>query len=377
MSKASILYPLFSRFTQMHWILVLFVTLLACIGFAMMISAAGGNFSPWASRQVMRFMFAFFLMLIIALMPATLLLRYAYVFYVLCLLLLIGVEMAGFIGMGAKRWVDVGGVNIQPSELMKIAIIIALARYFHSTNLQDVNRFIVLVPPLLLVLVPAAFILRQPNLGTAAVLVFVGATLFFMSGVRARYFLVIIVLGLAAAPVGWHFLHDYQKQRVQTFLHPEEDPLGAGYNIMQSMIAIGSGGFFGKGFMHGSQGQLDFLPEKHTDFIFTMLAEEFGFVGCFIIIALYTTLIAYGVAIGLRCRHMFGSLLSMGVSAMLFVHIVINMAMVMGLIPVVGVPLPLLSYGGSIMISMLIGFGLMQNAYVHRDVHLSRAMGVL
>ena len=161
------------------------------------------------------------------------------------------------------------------------------------------------------------------------------------------------------------------------FLHPDEDPLGAGYNIMQSMIAIGSGGFFGKGFMHGSQGQLDFLPEKHTDFIFTMLAEEFGFLGCFIVLAFFMVLIGYGVAISLRCRNLFGSLLALGVAAMLFIHICINVMMVMGLIPVVGVPLPLLSYGGSIMVSMMMGFGLMQNAYVHRDVHLPRAIGII
>jgi rod shape determining protein RodA len=316
-------------------------------------------------------------MLVIALTPANFLLRYAYVIYALCLMLLIGVEVMGFIGMGAKRWVDIGGVNLQPSELMKLATILALARYFHSINFQDINRPLLLLPPIMLIMVPAAFILRQPNLGTATILIAVGSIIAFMAGVKARYFIVIIALGLLAAPVGWHFLHDYQKQRVMTFLHPEEDPLGAGYNIMQSMIAIGSGGFFGKGFMHGSQGQLDFLPEKHTDFIFTMLAEEFGFLGCFVILSLYMMLIGYGIAIGLRCRHVFGSLLAVGVSAMLFTHILINMMMVMGLIPVVGVPLPLLSYGGSIMISILMGFGLMQNAYVHRDMHLPRAMGVL
>jgi len=187
----------------------------------------------------------------------------------------------------------------------------------------------------------------------------------------------VIMIGLMMAPVGWHFLHDYQKQRVMTFLHPEDDPLGAGYNIMQSQIAIGSGGFFGKGYMQGSQGQLDFLPEKHTDFIFTMLAEEFGFFGCLFVLIIYLVLIAYAIAIGLRSRHLFGSLLSLGVAAMIFIHIVINMMMVMGLIPVVGVPLPLLSYGGSIMISMLIGFGLVQNAYIHRDVNLPRSMGIV
>ncbi len=366
-----------SRFLQINWLLVLCMSIMALVGFAMMFSAAGGSFSPWATRQMLRFAFAFVLMLGIAVTPSGILLRYAYIIYGLCLVLLIGIEVAGFIGKGAKRWVDVGGVNLQPSELMKLAVILALARYYHTVRAQDVNRMLLLVPPILIVMIPAAFILRQPNLGTATILITVGSILCFMAGVRARYFLIILACICAAAPVGWHFLHDYQKQRVLTFLHPEDDPLGAGYNIMQSIIAIGSGGFFGKGFLQGSQSQLDFLPEKHTDFIFTMIAEEFGFVGCCFVLMLYMILIGYGIAIALRCRHLFGSLLSVGVSAMLFIHIIINMMMVMGLIPVVGVPLPLLSYGGSIMISMLMGFGLMQNAYVYRDAHLPRTMGVV
>jgi rod shape determining protein RodA len=362
---------------QINGALLCCVLMMALIGLAMMVSAAGGSVSPWAIRQMAHFSVGFTLMIVISLTPAPTLLKYAYVLYAICLGLLIVVEVSGFIGMGAKRWVEVGGVNLQPSELMKLAVILALARYFHSINAQDVNRILFLIPPILLVLVPAAFILRQPNLGTATILIVVGGILCFMAGVRARYFLIVIALVAACAPVGWHFLHDYQKQRVMTFLHPEDDPLGAGYNIMQSEIAIGSGGFIGKGYMHGSQGQLDFLPEKHTDFIFTMIAEEFGFIGCLFVLALYMILIGYGVGIALRSRHMFGTLLAMGVSAMLFIHITINMMMVMGLIPVVGVPLPLLSYGGSIMISILMGFGLMQNAYVHRDVHLPRAMGVV
>ncbi len=366
-----------SRLALVNWPLVICIMLMASIGFAMMYSAAGGSFSPWASRQIVRFVFAFGLMLTLALTPAQFLLRYAYVIYGISLIILIGIEVAGFMGKGAKRWVDVGGVNLQPSELMKIALILALARYFHSQHEIDTNRLSHLIPPIILVMLPAVFILRQPNLGTATILVSVGATLFFMAGVKARYFLIIIALGLMAAPVGWHFLHDYQKQRVMTFLHPEADSLGAGYNIMQSIIAIGSGGFFGKGYMQGSQGQLDFLPEKHTDFIFTMIAEEFGFFGCVFVLVVYMIMIFYGIAIALRSRHLFGSLLSLGVAAMLFFHIVINTMMIMGLIPVVGVPLPMLSYGGSSMISMLIGFGLMQNAYINGDINLSRRAGVV
>lgn len=366
-----------TKLVQINWMLVVCVTLMAFIGMAMMVSAAGGSFSPWASRQIIHFSFAFILMIILALTPSQFLLKYAYIIYFVCLIVLIGIEVAGFMGKGAKRWIDVGGVNLQPSELMKLAVILALARYFHSQNQGDINRVLHLIPAVLLVLVPAVFILRQPNLGTATILIFVGATLFFMAGVKVRYFMIIIGVGLLAAPVGWHFLHDYQKQRVMTFLHPEEEPLGAGYNIMQSIIAIGSGGFFGKGYMQGSQGQLNFLPEKHTDFIFTMIAEEWGFIGCLFVLVLYMTMIGYGIAIALRSRHSFGSLLSLGIASMLFIHIVINTMMIMGLIPVVGVPLPMLSYGGSSMISILVGFGLMQNAYVHRDINLPRRSGLI
>lgn len=365
------------KLSQINGALLVCMSLMALIGFAMMYSAAGGNLSPWASRQMIHFTFGFMLMIAIALIPTTALLRYAYVVYGVCLVILIGIEVAGFIGKGAKRWVDVGGVNLQPSEMMKLAVILALARYFHSLNENDINRLICLAPPIVLVLVPAVFILRQPNLGTATILMFVGATLFFMAGVRVRYFLIIIAAGLLAAPVGWHFLHDYQKQRVMTFMHPEDQPLGAGYNIMQSVIAIGSGGFFGEGYMQGSQGQLNFLPEKQTDFIFTMIAEEFGFAGCLFVLLTYMALIAYCMAIGLRSRHLFGTLLGFGVAAMLFIHVVINTMMIMGLIPVVGVPLPMLSYGGSSMISILMGFGLIQNAYINWDINLPRRMGVV
>lgn len=373
----SLLSRPFAKMAQMHWVLVCLISMAGCVGFAMMYSAAGGNMNPWALKQMMYFAVAFLLMVGLAITPASTLLRYAYVIYGGSVMMLIVVKMMGFAGKGAKRWVEVGGLNLQPSEMMKVAVVLALARYYHSINRNDVSKLAFILPPIVLVAVPAVLILKQPNLGTATILMGVGAIVCYMAGLRARYFAMVAAAVLAVAPVGWHFLHDYQKQRVMTFLHPEEDPQGAGYNIMQSIIAIGSGGVFGKGYMQGSQGQLDFLPEKHTDFIFTMLAEEFGFVGCMLILLLYLSIIGCGVGIYLRSRHTFGSLLAIGVSAMLFVHILINTAMVMGLIPVVGVPLPMLSYGGSIMISMMMGFGLMQNAYVHRDQSLPRSAGLL
>lgn len=370
-------YKPLSKFAQMNWPMLMFMGLMCFIGLAMMFSAAGGHFKPWASHQIIHCTFGVMLMFTLAFLPSQFLLRYAYVIYAVCLVILVGIEVAGFMGKGAKRWIDIGGVNLQPSEVMKIAVVLALARYFHSEHPIDINRLLHLIAPALLVLVPTVFILRQPNLGTATILIFVGATVFFMAGVRTRYFAIIIAAGLLAAPIGWHFLHDYQKQRVMTFLHPEEDSLGAGYNIMQSVIAIGSGGFFGKGYLQGSQGQLNFLPEKHTDFIFTMIAEEFGFFGCLFVLALYLILIGYCIAIAVRSRNLFGSLMALGIGAMLFIHILINTSMIMGLIPVVGVPLPMLSYGGSSMISILLGFGLVQNAYINRDATISRRTGLV
>lgn len=360
------------KFALIHWHAVAVITLIACFGFIMMISAAGGDAGQWALPQIIKFTVAFTLMLGIAIMPADTLLRHAYSFYILCLFILLTVEIVGYMGKGAQRWVDLGFFNLQPSELMKVALILALARYFHNLHPEDVSKPRCMMPPLLMTLIPAIFILRQPNLGTTAILVGVAAVLFFMAGLKLRYFAMVAVAAVATAPVGWHFLHDYQKQRVMTFLDPGQDPLGSGYNILQSVIAIGSGGFSGKGYMQGSQGQLNFLPEKHTDFIFTMVGEEFGFLGSVLLIVAYALLLFYGVMIGLRSRSTFGALLAMGVVALLFLHLLINMAMVMALVPVVGVPLPLMSYGGTIMMTILLAFGLMLNAHVHRDVQVHR-----
>lgn len=373
MSAASYRRKLLLKIQYLSPSVVLVILALGTIGCLMMYSAGGGNFEPWAVRHLERFVIGIILMLMVALTAPATLLRYAYVFYGLCLMVLIGVEVAGYIGKGAQRWVELGGVNLQPSELMKLATILALARYFHTLSPTHTGRLMFLLPPLLLVGLPVLLILKQPNLGTATILTAVATVIFFIAGVKLRYFIIVGVLVISALPVGWHFLHDYQKQRVMTFMNPEADPLGSGYNIMQSMIAIGSGGIAGKGFLHGSQGQLDFLPEKQTDFIFTMLAEEFGFIGCLIVLLLYTFLIVFGTALCMRSRSLFGSILAIGVTAMLFVHLWINIAMVMGLIPVVGVPLPMLSYGGSILVTMMLGFGLLLNAYVNRDLSMNRS----
>lgn len=358
--------PLF-RLAEVNWFIVLVAAVIAGIGLAMMYSAGGGESTLYLSQQFSRFAVAFFLMLILAVMPMHLLMEYAYVFYFACLLVLIGVDIAGHIGMGAKRWLKLGGLNLQPSEFMKLAVILVLARYFQQTHAEDIPRPQFLIIPIIIVALPAIFILRQPNLGTTTILLCVGAIMCFLAGVQWRYFIGAGLGVLAATPVIWHFMHGYQKRRVLTFLDPQQDPLGAGYNILQSMIAIGSGGLLGKGYLQGSQSQLNFLPEKHTDFVFTMLAEEFGFFGSLALLLLYIALLGAGMLTALRSRSTFGAMVAAGVVALIFIHILINCGMVMGLMPVVGVPLPLMSYGGSIMISSLCAIGLLLNSYVNRE----------
>ena len=363
------------KLLNLHWFLVFLICMTAAIGVAMLYSAANGSFQPWASRHMVRFGVGLVVMITIALIDVRIWLRYAYVFYGLSLVLLILVEIMGYVGMGAQRWLDLGYFNLQPSELMKIALVLALARYFHGLSLEDVERPTRLIVPLLMVFTPAGLVLRQPDLGTALMLILASGGIFFVAGVRIWKFALVIVSGLIAAPVGWQFLHEYQKARIMTFLNPEADPLGAGYHIIQSKIALGSGGMTGKGYMQGTQGHLNFLPEMQTDFIFTMLAEEFGLVGGLGILAMYGLLLVYGVAIATRSHSQFGRLVAMGVTVTFFLYVFINIAMVMGLIPVVGVPLPLISYGGTAMMTLLIGFGLLIGVWVHRDVVIGRRGG--
>jgi rod shape determining protein RodA len=288
--------------------------------------------------------------------------------------LLVAVDVVGEIGMGAQRWIDLGIIQLQPSEVMKIAIVLALARYFHGASYEDVGRPIYLIVPILMILVPVALVMKQPDLGTAMMLLMVGGALFFLAGVRLWKFAVVIAAGIGCVPVAWQFLHEYQRNRVLIFMNPESDPLGTGYHITQSKIALGSGGLMGKGFLMGTQSHLSFLPERQTDFIFTMLAEELGMVGGITLLLLYSLLIAYGLIIAMRCRNQFGRLVGLGVSTNMFLYVFINIAMVMGLIPVVGVPLPLISYGGTAMLTVLFGFGLVMSVYIHRDLRLSRRL---
>jgi rod shape determining protein RodA len=359
------------RLWQINWFFVLLVSLTASVGFVMLYSAANGNLNPWASRQMVRFVVGVFLMLLVAVIDIHVWLRYAYAIYAVSLVLLVAVELNGSVGMGAQRWVDLGVFTIQPSELMKISIILLLARYFYASQLESVSRVSHLLVPLLLMAAPAFLVLRQPDLGTTILMVATGVVLMFLAGVRIWVFVVGAFAGIAAVIPLWQFvLRDYQKARLLTFISPEKDPLGAGYHILQSKIALGSGGVFGKGLLQGTQSHLSFLPEKHTDFIFTMLAEELGLVGGLGLLGLYLLLLIYCFAISLRCRSHFGRLIGMGVSTSFFLNIFVNIAMVMGVVPVVGMPLPLVSYGGTAMLTTMFSFGLLLCVYVHRDVQI-------
>jgi rod shape determining protein RodA len=366
---------LLDKLRLLNWPYVCVVTLVALVGYGMLYSAAGGSHEPWAWRHSLRFGLGLSVLLVIALIDIRFWFRWAYPIYAAALLGLIAVEISGHTSMGAQRWINLGVFQLQPSEVMKIALVLALARHFHGAYLEDVGRPARLILPVAIILAPTALVLKQPDLGTSVMLLAGGATLMFLAGVRWWKFGLVIGTVLAALPVLWQQLHDYQKQRVWTFLDPERDPLGTGYHIIQSKIALGSGGVWGKGFLKGTQSQLSFLPEKQTDFVFTMLAEEAGLIGALGLLALFLILVAYGFAIGLRARSQFGRLLAMGITMTFFLYVAINIAMVTGLIPVVGVPLPMISYGGTAMLTVLTGFGLMLSVDVHRDVAIPRFPG--
>jgi rod shape determining protein RodA len=369
------------KILELNWGFVFLLALTSSVGFAMLYSAAPGDpnvpgsvgsWDPWAKRQLIRFCGGLLIMIMVALTDIRTWLKYSYILYIFALGLLIGVEVYGQIGMGAQRWIRLGPLQLQPSELMKITLVLALARYFHSRSLEEIQSIPYLIVPLIMVALPSVLILRQPDLGTTLMLIMGSGVIFFLAGVRLWKFALVGCSALAAIPVAWQFLHTYQKKRVLTFLNPENDPLGAGYHIMQSKIAFGSGGMTGKGFGQGSQSHLNFLPEKQTDFIFTMLAEEHGLVGGLVVIGLYLLLLIYGYAIAMRSRSNFGRLVALGVITTFFLYIFINVGMVMGLLPVVGVPLPLISYGGTVMISILFSFGLLLSVSIHRDVTIGR-----
>jgi rod shape determining protein RodA len=367
-----------AKLFEIDWAFVLLVMLIGMIGVGMLYSAAEGSWNPWAIRHASRFMLGVGVMLVVALFPPRFWMGLAYPAYLGALGLLVMVELNGTLAMGAQRWLDIGPLRLQPSEIMKIALVLALARYYHDLEPDRVSSLGGLMLPAVMIGAPMALILRQPDLGTALLLAATGAAIVFLAGLSWR---VILTAGAAAIPAAIAFfsygLKPYQRERIMTFLNPEADPLGAGYHIQQSRIALGSGGFTGKGFMEGSQSQNEFLPEKQTDFIFTMLGEEFGFIGGLVVLALYLLVLANCVMIASSCKSIFLRLMVMGIATTFSLYVLINTAMVMGMVPVVGVPLPMISYGGTVMLAVLAGLGLILGAHVHRNAEPARLAGLI
>ena len=357
----------------LNWPLVLLLASVCGIGFLMLFSVAGGSFSPWAEPQMRRFGLGLVLMIGVAMMPIWFWRNLSGLAYGSSLLLLIAVPFFGVSRNGSQRWLDLGPLDLQPSELMKITLVMFLAAYYDWLPAKKVSRPFWVLLPVLIIFVPTAMVIQQPDLGTSILLLAAGGGLMFLAGVHWAYFAAVIASGVGAVTAvlqsrgtDWQLLNNYQYRRIDTFLDPAADPLGAGYHITQSKIALGSGGWTGRGFMQGTQSRLNFLPEKHTDFIFTTLAEEFGFVGAFSLLCLYALIILFCVITAIRNKDRFSSLLTLGIALNFFLFFAVNMSMVMGLAPVVGVPLPLVSYGGSAMLVLLLAFGLVQSAHIHR-----------
>tara|TARA_Y100001958_G_scaffold148351_1_gene129926 strand:+ start:572 stop:1696 length:1125 start_codon:yes stop_codon:yes gene_type:complete len=337
--------------------LIFITALLGLIGVMVLYSVAGGDFSPWAWRHATRLAVGLLLMYAIANLDLRTIFNFSYPIYGGFFLLLIAVELVGNSGMGAQRWLNLGFVTLQPSEFMRFALIMALARYYHTLHRDDVSQPLGLVVPMAMIGLPALLVFAQPDLGTALMLAASGIGLVFLAGVSMRYFLAGIAIAIAAVPVVWNYLFEYQKERVLVFLDPERDPLGAGYHIIQSKIGIGSGGLFGKGIAQGTQSQLNFLPERHTDFVFAIYAEELGFIGSIILIFLFAVMIFLMFNIAAQMRHRFSQLTIAGFAFALSIYVTVNLAMVMGLAPVVGVPLPFISYGGTSLLTFMAGLG--------------------
>ena len=363
----------------LNWPLTLLLITVASVGFLQLYSVAGGSLSPWAEPQMKRFALGMTAMLVVAMVPIWFWRNMSVVAYLLSVVLLIAVELVGIEGKGAQRWIDVGFMRLQPSELMKITLIMLLAAYYDWLPARRTSHPFWVLVPVMMILFPTYLVLRQPDLGTSILLVTAGGGLMFLAGVHWAYFAAVIAAGVGLVTAvfesrgtPWQLIKDYQYRRIDTFLDPASDPLGAGYHITQSKIALGSGGWTGRGFMQGTQSRLNFLPEKHTDFIFTTLAEEFGFVGGISLLSVYALIILFCVASALATRDRFSSLLTLGVAITFFLFFAVNMSMVMGLAPVVGVPLPMVSYGGSAMLVLMVAFGLVQSAHIHRPRGRSR-----
>ena len=356
-----------------NWAIVILIISISTVGFLMLYSISGGSFEPWAGQQIKRFVLFLIMMFLIAMIPIWFWRNMSILAYIIALVLLVLVGFIGSQGMGAQRWIDLGFIKLQPSELAKLALVMILAAYYDALPAGKTSKPFWVLLPVVITLIPTLIVLHQPDLGTALLILVTGATIIFLAGVHWAYFvsvfatsLVTVAIVIQSRGTQWQLLNDYQYRRIDTFIDPSKDPLGAGYHITQSKIALGSGSFSGRGFMQGTQSRLNFLPEKHTDFIFTTLAEEFGFIGGISLLVMYVVLLIFCLWSALQARDRYSSLLISGISMTFFLFFAVNMSMVMGLLPVVGVPLPLVSWGGSAMLVLMIGFGLIQSAHVHR-----------
>ena len=365
------------KFGDIDWMLCGLLCLIAGAGGLMLYSIDGSKWTPWAADHLIRFGIFFFLMVLLALLDLRVWFAMAYPIYAVGLFMLLGVEAAGMISLGAKRWLMLGPLKFQPSEIMKIGLVLALARFYHGLSAQEARFSWKLLIPAAMIGMPVLLVAKEPDLGTAILLALTGGAVVILAGLSLRVLAIGGVAVVAAVPVLLRVMQPYQRDRLLTFLHPEDDPSGSGYHILQSKIALGSGGLLGKGFELGSQSQLNFLPEKHTDFIFSTLAEEFGFVGCFSVLMLYLAVILIALRISSLAHSHFGRLAGSGVTATFALYILINGAMVMGLAPVVGVPMPLMSFGGTVMLTAMIGFGLVESIKVHRYTEVTSGKGSL
>ena len=363
-----------SKLFEINWLLVALISLIGMVGVAMIFAATGGVWSSGASQHFLRLMLCSIFMLAIAVVDVKLWYNLAYPAYVISLILLICVEFFGVSVNGSQRWLDLGLLQLQPSEIVKLSIILAIARYFHDLPKWRVSNVFGLLGALLFIALPMALILRQPDLGTTLLVAATGLTIIFLAGVNWKVITSALVTALIAVPLFFRFgLKEYQRARIRTFLDPTIDPSGASYHITQSKIALGSGGVSGKGFMNGTQRQLEYVPENRTDFIFTVIGEEFGLIGSLTTMALYLAVIGLCAWLSFQCKHVFSRLLILGVTTTFLLYIFINLAMVMGLVPVVGVPLPLISYGGTVIITVMSGFGFILSAHLHRKNELPKS----
>ena len=359
---------IFEKIKNLNYLLIFLLILISFIGAAGLYSAADGSYQPWASKHLVRFYVFLLMAIVISFIDIKIIYKYSYALFALTLLLLISVEIIGVLGKGSTRWIRVFGFSIQPSELVKITIILALAKFYHDIKFENIKKIRYLFFPFLILAIPFGFVVIQPDLGTSLSILILGAFILFLAGIKLWKFILGLIITVVSIPIFLQSIKPYQRDRIISFLNPESDPLGKGYQLIQSKIALGSGGATGKGFLQGTQSYLEYLPEKQTDFIFTLIGEEFGFLGTIFIIFLFILLIAVCYFISIKCFHSYGRILALGVASNIFIYVFMNIAMVSGLMPVVGIPLPLISYGGSVMLSIMISIGLVLNVELNYNL---------